>query len=62
MNGFLPELPSGSPQALTPGVSCDLCQAAMFVPAICIEQGRIDGLLVCSLCIEDQLEAQAYAN
>lgn len=62
MNGSLPELPGGSPQALTPQVCCDLCEGVMSIPPGAIQRGRIVGLLVCTQCIEDQLEAQAYAN
>lgn len=39
-------------------VNCDLCGWNMPLPAHCIEQGAVLGLLVCSACIEDQLEAR----
>lgn len=43
-----------------PTVDCDLCGAAMALPANCIEQEAILGLLVCTACIEDHLEAQSH--
>ena len=40
-----------------PAVCCDLCAWPMSLPEICVEQGEILGLLVCSQCIEDHLDA-----
>lgn len=40
-----------------PQVSCDLCGWPMPIPTICRESGEILGLLVCTACVEDQLEA-----
>ena len=41
-------------------VSCDECGWPMPVPEHCIQQGQILGLLTCSLCTEDHLEAMRY--
>lgn len=43
-----------------PSVSCDLCGFNMPLPTICQERGEVLGLLLCTLCIEDQLEALNY--
>jgi hypothetical protein len=39
-------------------VTCDLCLSVMAIPDHCREAGEIRGLLVCSACIEDALEAR----
>jgi hypothetical protein len=40
-----------------PQVQCDLCLSVMAIPDHCREAGEIRGLLVCSQCAEDALEA-----
>lgn len=50
---------SGHPGAVaTSGaqVCCDLCGYAMPLPEPCITAGEILGLLVCTQCVEDNLE------
>lgn len=42
-------------------VQCDLCAEVMTLPQHCVEQGEIVGLLTCSQCIEDELNARANA-
>lgn len=46
---------SAAPSA---SVNCDLCGWNMPLPDHCREQGAVLGLLVCTACIEDQLEAR----
>ncbi len=45
-------------RASSPMVSCDLCGWPMDVPSVC-RDGLILGLLVCTQCIEDALDARA---
>jgi hypothetical protein len=54
---------SGTTSAPTPKsaahqVACDLCTSPMNVPRHCEAQGAILGLLVCSQCVEDELNAR----
>jgi hypothetical protein len=45
--------------SLTPPLCCDLCDWPMGADEIVRnEDGSIPGLLVCSLCVEDALEAR----
>lgn len=41
-----------------PTVPCDLCEWPMALPEHCVERGEILGLLVCTLCVEDQLQSE----
>lgn len=57
--------PSGDAQErcpIPPQVTCDDCDAPMDIPKHCIEAGVILGRLVCSLCTEDRVEAEAYVR
>lgn len=69
MREVIPESPGANgvplpPSSSTPApyVQCDDCQATMPIPPHCIEAGVILGRLVCSLCTEDRLEAEAYVR
>jgi len=42
-----------------PPLTCDLCDWPMTLPDHCREQGTILGLLVCTQCTEDALDARA---
>lgn len=53
---------SGARSGGAPQVNCDLCEAPMPVPDHCIHSGHIVGLLVCTQCIEDQLEASCASH
>lgn len=44
---------------MTPTLCCDLCQWPMALPDHLEGQTVIHGLLVCTQCIEDNLDAQA---
>jgi hypothetical protein len=50
---------AATPSALPPLVNCDLCGGAFILPAEIAAQGVIYGLLVCTQCIEDNLNASA---
>lgn len=50
----------GIPNIAPATVQCDLCSWPMALPTHCKEQGAILGLLVCTACIEDQLEALSH--
>jgi hypothetical protein len=55
------ETSAATPQvALPPAVTCDLCEAPMTLPAVCAAAEEIRGLLVCTQCIEDELDARAF--
>ena len=56
--GNLPQRSGGVREPNPPMVNCDLCEWPMAVPPHCIESGEIVGLLVCTACIETELEAQ----
>lgn len=43
-----------------PMVQCDLCEAPMPLPERSRFTGAILGLLVCTQCIEDELNARAF--
>lgn len=43
-----------------PMAQCDLCEAPMTIPTHCTQQGAVLGLLVCTQCIEDELEARNH--
>lgn len=45
---------------LPPMVACDLCEAPFILPAEIAAQGTIYGLLVCSQCVEDQLQSEIH--
>ena len=47
---------TAQPSAAT--VPCDLCGWPFQLPQHCIEQGAILGLLVCTQCTEDELQAR----
>lgn len=49
-----------NPARHPPSVNCDLCGFNMPLPTICQERGEVLGLLVCTACTEDQLEALNY--
>lgn len=51
-------LPAANPSALPASVNCDLCGWNMPLPDICREQRAVLGLLVCSQCVEDNLDAR----
>lgn len=42
-----------------PTVQCDLCESPFVLPPELMKQGVIYGLLVCTACIEDSLDARA---
>ena len=44
---------------MTPPLVCDLCAWPMTLPDHCREQGTILGLLVCTQCTQDELDARA---
>jgi hypothetical protein len=52
-------VPPGSAAAIS-GVSCDLCEAPMQLPPGAVRNGQIIGLIVCTQCTEDALDARAF--
>jgi formylmethanofuran dehydrogenase subunit E len=57
----LPHQQGPSPEHARSEVSvpCDLCGAAFTLPPELVKQGVIHGLLVCTACVEDELQARA---
>lgn len=55
--GTTPQAASGS---IPPMVTCDLCESPMQLPPGAVRNGQIIGLLVCTQCTEDSLDARAF--
>lgn len=53
-----PSARKATPSALPPTVQCDLCQSPLVLPPEIAAQGVIWGLLVCTQCIEDELQSR----
>jgi hypothetical protein len=49
---------AATPKSAAPTVQCDLCESPFRLPPEIAAQGRIYGLLVCTQCIEDQLQTE----
>lgn len=50
-----------TPRSAPPSVGqviCDYCQWPMALPQHCADQGEVIGLLVCTACVEDELQAR----
>lgn len=54
----LTQAASGVMHPQLPLAQCDACEGPMLVPRECVEAGKIIGLLICTQCIEDELEAR----
>lgn len=51
--------PCGAPKSAVP-VVCDLCEAPFLLAPALVRSGQVAGLLVCTLCTEDNLDASTF--